>query len=275
MNRTSPALVLLFVCALSAAALADWPVVYQTDFSTDPNWIDDDGEYRLHFPSELPLGDDHLWQEAEGQYFIRWRNWIGDPPAPYAHPNRYAYTPVPWTRESFRLTWDQEMVVSEFSSASPFGLFDEDMQTGGQGNLIGVDFHIDVTTHLRAITLGVHAGGHVYGDVAWAAYEDGQWYTCTLLYDSVGQTASLDVVERATGDPVASLEVSILTGFSKPLTRLGASRSGTGEIGYIEESPHAFAEAYIDNLRLEMVPEPSVLALIALGVAVLVAARKA
>ena len=83
--------VLALLVALRADA-ADWPVVYKTDFSTDPGWIDDDQAYHTQFPDEPPPGEDHFWQEEHLNYFIRSRNWIGDPPAPYQQPNRFCYT---------------------------------------------------------------------------------------------------------------------------------------------------------------------------------------
>ena len=97
---------ILFVAV--GACAADWPVVYETDFSTDPNWIDDDVAYRERFPYEPPPSEDHFWKQDQGNCFVRSRNWTGNPPDPYDHPNRFSYTPVPWTGKSFELTMFNE-----------------------------------------------------------------------------------------------------------------------------------------------------------------------
>lgn len=271
------AVVLLFVAA--GAYAADWPVVYQTDFSTDPGWIDDDVQYQQHFPDDPPLvpPEDHFWQEEHQNYFIRSRNWIGDPPAPYDHPNRFSYTPVPWTGESFELTWDYKPIETQWSAAVLFGMWDEQMYMGGvpqNQNCIFANFcRADQGT---VINLGVFAGGNSYGvSTEGGAYQDETTYGVTLLYDSIGQTASLDVIEKLTGNPVASLDVSILAPFTAPLNRLGASMSGMGEQGYPGVDPDGIAQGLIDNVRLEMVPEPCVLTLAALGALGLVLRRRA
>jgi hypothetical protein len=219
-------------------------VVYQSDFSADPGWITDQ-------PSN------YYWNQSGGTYHASVEN-----NAPGYSPNRYFYTPVAWTGDSFTIQWDIKMTRADWSAGVSFGLFDENIAFQGVGGGQGVCLEFANTDAGSLLWLFIYGGGGLASASSpGGTYSVNTWYTCKLSYDAVSGRIYPEVRVRDSGSLVWSKTLAVPGGFTRPLTKLGGSRSGFGETGYGGVSQWGVSEAEIDNVvfqRPGTVPQPPV-----------------
>ena len=208
-----------------------WQVPYQTDFSADPGWVTDQ-------PSNC------YWNQSAGTYHAKVEN-----NAPAYSPNRYFYQPVTWTGDSFEIQWDIKMTRADWSAGVSFGLFDENIGFAGWGGGQGVCLEFANPDAGRLLWLYIYGGG----GLASASSPGGTYavnapYICKLSYNA--GTGEITAELRGQGYPTAiwSKTLAVPGGFTRPLTKLGGSRSGFGETGYGGVNQWGVAEAEIDNV---------------------------
>jgi zinc protease len=208
-------------------------VVYQTDFSSDPGWITDQP-------------DNYYWNETAGTYHATVEN-----DAPAYSPNRYFYTPVALTGDSFEIQWDIKMTRVDWSAGVSFGLFDENIAFAGFNGGQGVCLEFANPDAGRLIWLYIcGAGGLASASSPGGTYALHTSYTCKLSYDAGAGEISAELSLHDSGSILWSKTLTVPGGFTQPLTKLGGSRSGFGETGggYSGVNRWGVAEAEIDNV---------------------------
>jgi len=211
-----------------------WQVVYQTDFSTDPGWVTDQ-------PTN------YYWNQTAWTYHARVEN-----NAPAYRPNRYFYTPVTWTGDSFEIQWDIKMTRVDWSAGVSFGLFDENIAFAGFNGGQGVCLEFANPDAGRLLWLYICGGGGLASASSpGGTYAVNTLYTCKISYDAGARQIKAELLVHGTGASVWSKTLSVPGGFTQPLTKLGGSRCGFGEVGgYSGVDRWGVAEAEIDNVVL-------------------------
>ena len=221
-----------------------WQVVYQTDFSTDPQWTTDQAS-------------NYYWNQAAGTYHAKVEN-----NAPAYSPNRYFYKAVTWTGDSFEIQCDIRMTRADWSAGVSFGLFDENMAFAGWGGGQGVCLEFANPDAGRLLWLYIYGGGGLASASSpGGTYAVNTSYTCKLSYDAASGRIYAELRARDSGSLVWSKALGVPGGFTQPLTKLGGSRSGFGETGYGGVNRWAVSEAEIDNVvfkRAGVAPQPPV-----------------
>jgi hypothetical protein len=186
MKRSSPTICVfaLIFGAVGTAAANNWQVVYQTDFSTDPEWITDQPQ-------------NYYWNQPAGSYFVHNTNTY-----PGYFPNRYAGKTMDQPVGSFELRWDIQVTQCDWSSGLYFGVWDSSLNwyvncydTPAQvGEYIIVV--IGSADAGRLINFYVAANGiYVYAST-YPQWSLNEWYTFKLRYDSLTEIANIDVFDR-------------------------------------------------------------------------------
>lgn len=189
-------------CLNASITFPDDSVIYTTDFATDPGWITNNAA-RLY------------WDSAAETYHASQENVNGG--------GDYAYQEVDYQGQSFQLQWDMLPTAVDYAADTDFGLFDSTNITGDTGGqFIKAGFH----TEDRGRTFSISWGR---GDQVEAVYSTspqwspGTWYTLVLTYDAEAATLHGEITERATGAPVASMDLSDVEPFDADMNRLGSS----------------------------------------------------
>jgi hypothetical protein len=236
----------LMICVFSlmssvaGTTLADtWQVVYQTDFSTDPQWTTDQTS-------------NYYWDTGSQSYHIRAENL-----APGYKPSRYSYKLLDEGVSSFELQWDIKLTRCDWSAGLPFGIYDTQL-----GDWYGVSDFVEVHPVVadggRFWAMTLTACGEYRETSVPYDWSFGQTYTCKIVYDSDLLNVSVQI-KTEDQQLVWSSNLSVPgTGFNNDLKYLGSSRNGVGDYGYNGFSPWAVAEGNIDNVVLSVVPEPAI-----------------
>ena len=214
-------------------------IPYSTDFSTNPGWLTDQ-------PSNL------YWDSASESYFVHSEY-------PGYVPSRYAYALLPEAIGSFNLEWDVKVVRADGgASAIQFGIYDNhlgDFYAGGEyiwlhAGASGSNSHWWCMS-ISAGGINAETGTPISAD-AWSI---GEWYTCTMTYDSVLSKVDIQIKTRDDQQEIWTSNLSVPgAGFTNELKYLGT----VGNLPYA-----SIAEGYIDNVNLT--PEPATLLLLGMG----------
>ena len=256
-KKTISVLVVFVIGLLARGQMTKAEVIYQTDFSTDPEWVTDQ-------PSN------YYWNETAESYFVHNTNTY-----PGYHPNRYAGKTIEQPFDSFELQWDIQVTQCDWSAGLYFGIWDSSLQEPSQGGeyIMGV---IGRSDGGRVITLTIGANGiNAEAGTAWQTnpWSLSEWYTFKLSYDSDTEIADMDVFDRDTAQSIWSNTLAVPGGgFTHDLLFLGSNLGPVGSHGYSGISSTAVIEANLDNVQL--VPEPGTILLLGLGGVVLRKSRK-
>ena len=216
---------------IQAQMLTGQNVIYQTGFSTNPNW-------QTNNPSR------NYWDPARGMYHYGIEASTGG----------YAYVPVDYDQGPFTLEYDFMPAKTDETATFRFGVGSKEMDrsagtivlsefsNGKQGNLM----------YLRVITPGnklvsVSSGQReemtpTYGGPT-VRFENNRTYHVVLKYEDEQKTVSMRVSEKTTGGEIWSYYVNIGTSLS------GMNRIFLGSIGDYGMMGRT-AEGYIYNVRL-------------------------
>jgi hypothetical protein len=218
------------------ASAQGWTTVYQTDFSSNPNWTANNS---LH----------DYWDSGAQTYHF-YNDKVSD---------EWAYTPIAYSDQNdYRLQFDMMLTRCDFAANINMGLWDSDMTTD-QPTDWHVRFH-RVSSGQTASLLYWDSQGNFFhpGQAQPAPFTTGTWYRVEAIYDHSVGTLSLSVSNRITGVLIGT---QTLTGVG---TFTGIERLGLSNVGD-RSSAGAVAEGYIDNVSLSTIPEPSTVSLLTLA----------
>jgi hypothetical protein len=234
LNLTICVLVLL-LSAVCTATANGWQVVYQTDFSSDPEWITDQPQ-------------NYYWDEPAESYFIH-----NTDTYPGYYPNRYAGKTMDQPVGSFELRWDLQVTRCDWSAGLYFGVWDSSLEEPwGQGGefIMCVMGHADAGLH---ISFDVGANGAMAEDCTYPGWSLNKWYTFKVNYDSDTKVANLEVFDKDTGQSIWSPTLTVPGGgFTKDLQFLGSNLGMVGRHGYSGISSTAVFNANLDNIVLSV-----------------------
>ena len=213
------------VCVLQSVAAADWKVVYQTDFSSDPGWITNNS-------------DRYYWDPCDGTFVANQTNVNGG--------GYYAYHETNLNPGSFRLEWDIKMISVEYACAVTFGLYDTDLNTAENGSFVEVYF----VREDRGLTVNIFLmNSENFGQDVFSAptqYSLGIWYHVVVEYDALAETVVAYVTLRESGVELTTLSASNVGAFASDMTRVGTSNVREGNF----QVTGAEATGKIDNVIL-------------------------
>jgi hypothetical protein len=238
---------LLFLVLLASTALilparaapADEILVYSTDFSTDPGWSTNN-------PAT------NYYDAEKGMFHYRMRDGSGT----------YVYKLVPYSGESFTLSFDILPERTDFQAKVKFGLGDDDqvtvrrlttfteLENGDYGKIFWIR-SIDLQNQRREASSYFLS---YYGPTV--RFEDGVWYHMVMDYSLGTRSLSLSVYRRNDSKPVWHYSLDNVSIFPT-MNRIYMSKIGDSL------NPNAIAEGYIDNVAFSVSypsqsPQPTV-----------------
>jgi hypothetical protein len=233
----------VFLSVFVTSTLAqDWQVVYQTDFSTNPNWITNNAT-------------NNYWNSTGQNYHTK----------TFSNGGQYAYVSVPFVQgNSYKLEFDLSVAnVDYHGGCVRLGLGDSDMAISAPATFF--------VGYWNSGSGGANRGnvlGEFYSNSQGDSYHPGMdpitffstntWYHNVLTYDYSNATLSLTVTNKSSG---SLLGTQFKTGVG---TFLGINRLYISSISNDGDTGLA-GEGYIDNLVLSTVPEPVTLLLLGVG----------
>jgi hypothetical protein len=233
---------IVFACSLvlSASGIASatsCDLVYETTFCCDPGWT-------TNAPDKM------YWDSQTGTYHLE-RDRDGD--------DEYAYVNIPYNSDfSYRFEFDIKVVRSDWAGEIPFGLGDGtltwDTSACQRPTWWGAMYsHGDggygaIAAYVSDIDDGTTPG---YGFI----YELDTWYHNLLIYDKEQGRLLWQVTNINDGSK--SFEIEVNGSFD------GIDRIFCGSL--CVPSGGGTGEAYIDNISLCQIPEPTTLLLLGLG----------
>ena len=188
-----------FVCTFTI----DRPVIYATDFSSDPDWTTNSSD-RFH------------WDPSDGTYYANPMN-VNDG-------GHYTYEEVNYQGGDLRLQWDVMPNSVEYATELPFGMFDSSNEIefpGGQWFRAG--FHTEDrgrTTFLHWVKGADHGGAYA----VTPQWTPNTWYTIAVEYDASANTLDADFVVRDTGQLLTSIHLENAGPFDAKMNRIGCSK---------------------------------------------------
>lgn len=217
---------------IQAQMLTGQNVIYQTGFTTNPNW-------QTNNPSR------NYWDPA-GQYHYTIEAGTGG----------YAYIPVDYDRGSFTLEYDFMPTKTDETATFRFGVGSKEMDRS-RGTVVLSEFTNGKNgklMYLRVITPGNKlvsvASGQgdemtpTYGGPT-VRFEDNRTYHVVLRYEDEQKTVAMRVNEKTTGKEIWSYYLNIETSLT------GMNRIYLGSVGdYRVPEGSRTAEGYIYNVRL-------------------------
>jgi hypothetical protein len=228
-----------------AFATVNWQPVYKSDFSTDPGWI-------TNAPGIM------RWDPVREQYHLE-RSRTGQ---------EYTYISVPYSRDlSYKLEFDIQVVRTDWAGEVPFGLGDAKMRWD-KSPYWGAIYSRgdDGRNAICQYTSDTSSGSFPYGyDFP---YDLNKWYHNVLVYMRETETLMWEVIPSEGGAETIVLEWRNNLG-----TFEGIDRLFCGSLGIDYSS--GTGEAYIDNVSLEVIPEPATVLLLGFGGLALLRKRKA
>jgi len=230
-------LVLAFLILASFAGMASsaetGPILYSTDFSSDPGWV-----------TNNPYTN--YWDSVEGTYHYALRD----------STNTFVYKKVPYMGESFRLEYDLDPVTTDFQSSFRYGLGNRDMAIN-QGTTIISEFEngpygkimwlrvIDQSNQRREVS----SYSQSYGGPS-VRFTDGIPYHVVIDYDRDQRTAGITVTFLDNQSVLWGYTLTSITNLA-PMDRLYMSTIGDFE------NPSAVAEGNIDNVLMRILLPPT------------------
>jgi hypothetical protein len=219
-----------FILPVSSAEITEKVVLYQTDFSTSPDWT-------TNSPS-------HYYWDPEMQVY-HYENEGGT--------NGYAFVPISYDGGPLVLEYDVTPLTTIEEGAFRFGITSEEMdiargtvalsefENGKYGKLMGLKV-IDQNNHLHEVTSwsGSYCGEQK--DCATVEFSDNVTYHVIMRYNQELQNADIRVTEKETGSLVWGYYVTIGQDLEF-LNRLAITSKGDYAI-------QNDAEGYIDNVEL-------------------------
>jgi len=236
-NRFPSVSIACFLLFFAAIAVPAFAVVYQTDFSSDPNWTTND-------PNNL------YWDSVTQTYHALHANGS----------SKYAYVLVDYTPgQSFCLRFDQIIDQVPNGAGATVGVFNSSIDLLGTG----------VASHWVLVSGDYWSNLYAGNPVGTAAsevsdWEPNVWYTVQLEYDSSTNIAKMQGWEKETGVEVTALTLLVSEGLPLDLDRIGIPKISCESLN--------ICEYRIDNLTF--IPEPATLSLLVLGGAVVAARRR-
>jgi hypothetical protein len=215
---TTIIIAVLFLVYLNNAK-AQWTLVYEEDFSSDPEWVTNN-------PSSC------YWNSAEENYYAYLENhWNGT--------GTYAVKEIMPVNNSFRYIFDIKISSVEYSSGVTLGLFDSDIQVYYPSCSV-VDFSYVDAGNVVSLTSCLSNGNSPYqtDPIQWST---GLWYHIETEYNASTATVQCEISQD--GSVVSNL-INNLDGTFAGLTNIGLSRMlNLGYSGYT-------TIVYVDNVQL-------------------------
>ena len=218
-------------------APAEWNLVYQTDFSSDPGWI-----------TNNPAN--YYWDSANQEYYVKSVN----------SSNEWSVKQVPYDGGSFKIEYDCKMTQNDWASGLNFGLFDEDKSyhdttDGTTPNTNAVNVECTNPDSGRGFTLYAinsdrsnwPSNGYITNFVG---FNLGTWYHIVIEHNAPAHTVSYIVTVRDTGAFVCSGSLSNIGNFSPNMNLVGVSRK------YIVYATGNTTIAKIDNVKFYTTASP-------------------
>jgi hypothetical protein len=209
-----------------ARAVETGPVLYSTDFSSDPGWVTNN-PYTNH------------WDGVKGTFHYSLRDAT----------NTFVYKKIPYAGESFRLEYDLSPQETDFQASYRFGLGNREMYIN-QGTTIFSEFEngpygkimwlrvIDQSNQRREVS----SYSQSYGGPS-VRFTDGIPYHVVVDYNREQKTAGITVSFLSNGSILWGYTLASITNLA-PMDRLYLSTIGDFE------NPSAVAEGDIDNLMM-------------------------
>ncbi len=190
-------------------------VLYNTDFSTNPNW-DTNNSSRYH------------WDSSTKTYYTE----------NYTNSGNWATTTVNYSGGSFQYTVDV-MPTERDTGDVCFGLFDQNRNSNSN---IGEKAYVLLGGYSPVVYLiAVSQTGSVCESTK-GTMQVNKWHSITVTYDAITKKISIEV--KRDGQSVLSWSGIISGGFSSSLDYLGVSMNGSWS------TSGRFEKAFIDNVKL-------------------------
>lgn len=247
--------ILLCTYFFTAEIYAATEVIYQSDFSSDPNWNTDQPE-------------NFYWNETEGALFVRTLN----RPSPDYSPSRHYYIETSLNPKlSYELSWDIKILSvtgGNTSGVAVFGLYGDKLYGFNPLNLNFPGNDQDGTFSFRLMTLDgssrfifteVNPGfNYDIGEMTERTFLLGTWYTITERYDAFLHQYHFTIKEKENGNV---LMTRIITAdpaepVNSELQNLGISMhpEGTGATNLaLSTRIDGYTEYLIDNVTLTQI----------------------
>jgi serine/threonine protein kinase len=216
-------------------------LLYEEDFSSDPGWV-------------TPHPDRYRWDKGSGEYLLTQRNVNGSK-------TEHAHHDLGLAFESFRLEFDVFLSDVDYASGVKVGLFDSDLNSGGDGSCTYVSFTFadtapGVQRYFVALQFS-NSEGRAGSTQNWIDRENPpsdpqiivnphQWYRVVMEYDVEQEKLTANVRSRDSGDLIGQLLIPDAGPFASDMTRLGSSNCRTDKF----QAANAQSTVRIDNLRL-------------------------
>lgn len=213
-----------------AADTTQETILYQSDFSQNPNWVTNSAT-RYYWDPSLEMY--HF--KAEGGT------------------NGYAFVPIDYDGQTCTLDYDVVILSSDKNSAFRFGLISSEMdfsrgtnvlscfENGKYGRLISLRV-IDQNNMLREVTSYYSSYCSDVTGCNTVEFAENTTYHVTVRYNKDRQMADIKVTEKASGDMVWGYFVSVGRDLFF-MDRLAITTRGDYAFG-------PFIEGYIDNVQL-------------------------
>lgn len=178
------------VPAVQAATSGGQEIIYQEDFSANPDWT-------TNSPSR------YYWDSAKQAYHYKIEPGTGS----------YSYVEVPWNDTSFTLEYDVTPTVSQDDTAFRLGIGKKDMNyekgpcvvtsflNDKHGDLMGLRI-ITPQSHMFDYTSWAYSYGGENGKYPTVTFTDNQTYHVRVKYDLDEQTVSMTVTKQPSGSQV-------------------------------------------------------------------------
>jgi hypothetical protein len=221
------------------AAANGWEVVYQTDFSTDPGWTSDE-------PSNVK------WDPA-GFYRAR----VSDNPSDWA---QWGYSPLfqEVCDTSFSLEFIVNTIDPSYGTYPGLQFIAEAVRDPFANSSLGIWLANADEFPNNFVLQGTRYGGSAPIYFSSREFTVGEWYQQRVDYDAEADTLSWQI--SLVGMPDGSFH-------SASYTNIAVSCFNQVVVGYQSGGPvyGGWAEAYVDNIEIEIVPAPAAVVLGGIG----------
>jgi len=218
----------IWLVATGAGATARLSETNHWDFSQDPHWL---------------INKSSAIQVENGALKLHLESGSG----------AYGVAPVDWNADAFRAEFDIQIVsLNTPDAVIGVGLFDgsisniEDRDHTG-GSSIQASFGSDVRLRVSDTNLLSRSDSMTEREKPAIKLEPGKTYHAILGYNRRIDTASLDVSEAGSTQPLVSLRVEELKDFTPNVAYFGVSIKGYNKNK--DADPKPTADAVLDNIR--------------------------